>query len=100
MSIEQFPMRGKVCLITGANSGIGKVTAVELAKKGARVVMVSRNKEKGEAAQQEVREASGNDGVDLLLADLSAIGRVRQLATRFKEEYEQLDVLVNNAGAY
>jgi NAD(P)-dependent dehydrogenase (short-subunit alcohol dehydrogenase family) len=100
MSVERFPMRDKVCLITGANSGIGKVTAVELAKKGARVVMVSRNREKGESAQNEVREASGNDAVDLLLADFASQGRVRQLATRFKEEYERLDVLVNNAGAY
>ena len=89
----------KVCLVTGANSGLGKVTARELAKMGATVVMVARNRERGEAALQDVRQASGNQQVQLMLADLSSLDGIRQLAEQFKAEYGRLDVLVNNAGA-
>ncbi len=63
-------MQGKVCLVTGSSSGIGKVTARELARMGATVVMVCRNRAKGEAAQAEIKEASGNAQVDLIVADL------------------------------
>jgi NAD(P)-dependent dehydrogenase (short-subunit alcohol dehydrogenase family) len=90
-------MRGKVCLITGANSGIGKGTAFGLAKMGATVVMVARNLEKGQAALEEIKEASGNDSVDLMMADLSSQAAVRELAASFEEQYENLDVLINNA---
>jgi NAD(P)-dependent dehydrogenase (short-subunit alcohol dehydrogenase family) len=91
-------MQGKICLITGANSGIGKATALGLAKMGATVVMVSRNREKGEAAQAEIKTKSGNEAVDLLLADLSSLQEVRQLAQDFKQRYTHLHVLINNAG--
>lgn len=93
-------MHGKVCLITGANSGIGKVTALELARQGATVVMVCRNTAKGTAAQSEIRAASGNTAVDLLLADLSSLASVRELAEAFQQRYPRLDVLINNAGIY
>jgi NAD(P)-dependent dehydrogenase (short-subunit alcohol dehydrogenase family) len=92
-------MRDKVCMVTGANSGIGKVTALELAKGGATVVMVCRSRERGEAAQQEIIAESGNDNVDLLLADLSSLASARAMVDEFKSKYDRLDVLVNNAGA-
>lgn len=93
-------MQGKVCLITGANSGIGKATALGLAQRGATVVMVCRDRARGEAAQQEIREQSGNQAVDLLLADLSSQASIRQLAEEFKRRYSQLHVLINNAGVF
>jgi NAD(P)-dependent dehydrogenase (short-subunit alcohol dehydrogenase family) len=91
-------MEGKVCIITGANSGIGKETARGLAKMGATVVMVCRDRPAGEAALDEIVADSGNHDVDLLIADLSSQAAVRQLARVFLSEYEQLHVLINNAG--
>ena len=91
-------MKGKICLVTGANAGIGKTTALGLAKIGAAVVMVSRNQERGEAARAEIMAESENDAVDLMIADLSSQQSIRQLAEDFKTRYERLDVLVNNAG--
>ena len=80
-------MRGKVCLVTGASGGIGKETARELAQLGAIVVMVCRNRAKGEATQAQIREASGNDRVDLIIADLSSLAEVRRAASEFKQQY-------------
>ena len=90
-------MKDKVCLVTGANAGIGKATALGLAERGATVVMVSRNRERGEAAQAEIRRQSGHEAVDLLLADLSSQAEIRRLAAEFKRQYDQLHVLINNA---
>lgn len=92
-------MAGKVCMVTGANSGIGKVTALELARMGATVVMVCRNRQKGEAAQAEIRRATGNAAVDLLLGDMASQQSIRDLAVAFKAKYDRLHLLVNNAGA-
>ncbi|MEZ4594369.1 MAG: SDR family oxidoreductase [Chloroflexota bacterium] len=92
-------MNGKVCLVTGANAGLGKVTALELAKMGATVVMVARSEARGQAALAEVQQASGSSQVHLLLADLSSLAETRQLAAQFQAQYNRLDVLVNNAGA-
>jgi NAD(P)-dependent dehydrogenase (short-subunit alcohol dehydrogenase family) len=92
-------MTGKTCMVTGANSGIGKVTATELARMGAHVVMVSRSRERGEAALAEIRRASSGAPVDLMLADLSSQASIRQLAAEFLAKYDALHVLVNNAGA-
>ena len=93
-------MQGKVCLLTGATSGIGKATALGLAQMGATVVMVSRDRARGEAAQAEIKTKSGNAAVDLLLADLSAQQSIRQLAENFQQRYTQLHVLINNAGLF
>jgi NAD(P)-dependent dehydrogenase (short-subunit alcohol dehydrogenase family) len=93
-------MSDKIVLITGANSGIGKVASLALAKMGAQVVMVARNKERGEAARAEIVKESGNSSVDLLLADLSSLESVRQLSREFQSKYRRLDVLVNNAGLF
>lgn len=91
-------MKDRVCVITGANSGIGKATALGLAKMGATVVLVCRDWRRGEAALAEIEAASGNSDLGLLLADLSLQASVRQLAEEFKARYSHLHVLINNAG--
>src|SRR6266567_2113828 len=93
-------MFGKVCLVTGGNSGIGKEAAVGLARLGATVAIVSRDRTKGEAAASEIRRKSQNEDVNLLVADLSSMSSVRQLAQTVLEKYSRLDVLINNAGTY
>jgi NAD(P)-dependent dehydrogenase (short-subunit alcohol dehydrogenase family) len=92
-------LNGKVSLITGANAGIGKEIAMGLARQGATVVLVARNRRKGEVAMAEIRAATGNRSVDLLVADLSSQQAIRQLAREFQQRYAHLHVLVNNAGA-
>ncbi len=99
MPTSNTNMQGKVCIITGANSGIGKVTAMGLARLGARVVMVCRDQARGEAAQNEIKEQSGNDAVDLMLADLSSQASIRKLAGNMLQNYQHIHVLINNAGA-
>jgi len=97
---EETAMKDKVVMITGANSGIGKAASLALAKMDATVVMVARSKERGEAAKAEIIKESQNNSVDLLLADLSSIESVQQLATEFQRKYSKLHVLVNNAGLF
>lgn len=99
MATNNADMKDKVCLITGATSGIGKATAIELARRGARVVIVARSRAGGEAAQHEIQEQSGNKQIDLLIADLSSQNDIRELAETFLQSYNRLDVLINNAGA-
>lgn len=93
-------MKNKVCLITGGNSGIGKATAIELAKMGATVVILCRSREKGQAAVQDISSQSGNHNVHLLVADLASQQQVRQAANQFKEKFTKLDVLINNAAVF
>lgn len=78
-------MRGKICLVTGATSGIGKVTAAALAAQGAGVVIVGRNLQKTHAVVQQIREETGNDSVHYLLADFSDLERVREIAANLKK---------------
>lgn len=91
-------MQDKVCLITGAGSGIGKATAVGLARMGATVVMVARDRDRGEEARVEIAAASGNKKVDLMVADLSSQAQVRRLAQEVRTHHAHLHVLINNAG--
>ena len=93
-------MQGKICLLTGATSGIGKATALGLANMGATVVLVSRNKDKGEALKSELVQQTGNTSLDVLSADLSSQESIRQLVADFKQRYQQLHVLINNAGLF
>ncbi|MEI8308348.1 MAG: SDR family oxidoreductase [Chloroflexales bacterium] len=93
-------MVGKVVMVTGANSGIGKVTALELARKGASVVMLCRSRSKGEVARDEIIAQSGNAQVELLLADFASLESVRRAADAFLKSHDRLHVLVNNAGLY
>jgi NAD(P)-dependent dehydrogenase (short-subunit alcohol dehydrogenase family) len=92
-------MQDKVVLITGATDGIGRITAERLAAAGAKVVMVGRNREKTEQVARAIGEQFGPQRVDFLLADLSVQAQVHQLASAFRARYQQLDVLINNAGA-
>jgi NAD(P)-dependent dehydrogenase (short-subunit alcohol dehydrogenase family) len=100
LDVRNVDMTGKVCLVTGGNSGIGKATAMGLAKLNASVVIVSRDKDKGEAALIEMRARSGNRNLDAMTADLSSQDSVRELAHDFKARYKKLHVLINNAGIF
>ncbi len=91
-------MKEKTCIVTGANRGIGKAIALDLAQRGATVVMICRDHHRGESAQAEIQAATGNQAVYLMVADLASLDAIRQLATEYQEQYQKLDVLVNNAG--
>ena len=91
-------LQNLIALVTGATAGIGQVTATELAKKGAHVVILARNAEKAAATQREIKAAAGHDHVDVLLADLADLSQVRRAAAEFNAKYPRLDILVNNAG--
>ncbi|WP_144939270.1 SDR family oxidoreductase [Paenibacillus sp. 32O-W] len=91
-------MNGKLCLITGANSGIGRETALGLAKSGAHVVMAARDPKRGEEAQADIIKRSGNRSVELLVADMSTSDGVRSLAEQYLYRHDKLHVLINNAG--
>lgn len=92
-------MAGKTCMVTGATAGIGLVTARELAVRGATVIIVGRNSERGRQSTEAIRRATGNQAVEFLSADLSSQAEVRTLAREFLARHRRLDVLVNNAGA-
>ncbi len=96
----QPDLSGRTCIVTGASSGIGKATAAALASMRANVVLVCRNERRGELARQEIRERTGNDGIELLLADFASLRQVRDVAAEFQKRHERLHVLVNNAGTF
>jgi NAD(P)-dependent dehydrogenase (short-subunit alcohol dehydrogenase family) len=91
-------LQDKIILVTGATSGIGEVTARELARRGAHVIMLARNRQKAERTQQELKASTGNQQVDVVIADLSVMQQVRDVAAQLHDKYPRLDVLVNNAG--
>jgi NAD(P)-dependent dehydrogenase (short-subunit alcohol dehydrogenase family) len=91
-------MTGKVCLVTGATSGIGRAAANALAQQGATVVLVSRNAAKCAQVTEEIQGATGNQSIAYIAADLSSLAAVRAAATEFRQKYARLDVLLNNAG--
>ncbi|MFX1569632.1 MAG: SDR family oxidoreductase [Promethearchaeota archaeon] len=91
-------LNGKICMITGANSGIGKATAIGLAKRGASLVLVCRDQTRAENAIEEIKEKSGNESIDYIIADLSSQKEIRHLVAEFKNKYNKLHVLINNAG--
>jgi NAD(P)-dependent dehydrogenase (short-subunit alcohol dehydrogenase family) len=93
-------MKGKVCLITGANGSLGKATAVALAQLGATVILACRNKVRADKVKADVISATKNSAVELILVDLSSQESIRQMATTFIEKYNRLDVLINNAAIY
>lgn len=93
-------MDGRVCIVTGANSGIGKETSRGLARLGATVVLACRNRERGEAARREIVEETGNSGLAVMDLDLQRHASVRAFAREFTAKYGRLHVLVNNAGIY
>jgi NAD(P)-dependent dehydrogenase (short-subunit alcohol dehydrogenase family) len=89
---------GKVVIITGANSGIGKETAIDLAKRGGKVYLACRNMKRGEDALKEIKEKSGTDNVHLLQLDLASLDSVREFSRKFHQLESQLHILINNAG--
>ncbi len=91
-------MSGKICLVTGANSGIGKALAMKLAGYGAKIVLACRDRERGEKAMKEIKEITQNPDVELLIMDLSSQKSVRNGVLEIKSRYGKLDVLINNAG--
>jgi NAD(P)-dependent dehydrogenase (short-subunit alcohol dehydrogenase family) len=91
-------MNGKTVVVTGASSGIGLETARALAGQGARVVMVVRSKERGEAAIADIRRGAPDARLELVLADLYSLAEVRRAAAELRARCDRLDVLVNNAG--
>ncbi|WP_151732937.1 SDR family oxidoreductase ['Paenibacillus yunnanensis' Narsing Rao et al. 2020] len=91
-------MRGKTVLVTGGNSGMGLATTIEMARRGANVIMACRSRERGEAALAEARQRSGSDRIALMQLDLASFASIRTFAEKFGAAYPVLDVLVNNAG--
>lgn len=92
-------MTDRVVMVTGATNGIGEVTAHEIARMGATVIVVGRNASKTERVAAEIKEGTGNPNAQAMIADLSLMTDVRKLAADFQAGYDRLDVLVNNAGA-
>ncbi|XP_068933697.1 retinol dehydrogenase 11-like isoform X3 [Petaurus breviceps papuanus] len=95
-SMVQLP--GKVAIVTGANTGIGKETAKDLAQRGARVYLACRDLQKGELAANEIRAKTGNQQVLVQKLDLSDTKSIRAFAEAFLSEEKQLHILINNAG--
>ena len=93
-------MQGKTCLVTGSSRGIGFWTAHGLAKRGAHVILVGHHQGRGEKAQSRLQEAFGTDSARFFKADLSAQEEIHLLAKAIKNNYNQLDVLVNNAAGF
>jgi NAD(P)-dependent dehydrogenase (short-subunit alcohol dehydrogenase family) len=92
-------MKQPICLITGATEGVGRATALELARRGFRVVFAARSPRKAEALKQEIQAATGAVADDIR-CDLASLRQVRQLAETFRARYQRLDVLINNAGVF
>ena len=91
-------MQGKIILITGANSGIGKETTRALAKKGAVIVMACRNLNKANPVCEAIKQESGNEKIELMQIDLASLSSTREFINQFYQKYHQLNVLINNAG--
>ncbi|XP_070685705.1 dehydrogenase/reductase SDR family member 13-like isoform X2 [Pempheris klunzingeri] len=91
-------LEGKTAIVTGSNTGIGKATALDLAKRGARVILACRNKERAEAAALDIRTESGNHQVLFMQLDLASFASVRSFAETFLKSEPRLDILINNAG--
>jgi len=91
-------MKDRIVLITGATSGIGKATAIALAKQDFTVIVHGRNKEKTKKICMEIKALTGNPKIDMLIADLFLLSDVRKMAAEFTQKYDHLDILINNAG--
>ena len=97
MAAERWNIAGKIVLITGANSGIGRETARQVAGMDAHVVMVCRDEGRCKEAKRDIRLSTGSDELEMIIADLSSQADVRALAEEFRSRHDRLDVLLNNA---
>ncbi|KAM8854028.1 DHRS-12_like_SDR_c-like domain-containing protein [Synchiropus splendidus] len=95
----EVSMAGRSFMITGANSGIGKATAMAIAKRGGTIHMICRNRDKAEEARAEIVKESGNKEIYLHILDMSETRKVWEFAEGFKKKFKALNVLINNAGA-
>ena len=91
-------MQGKICVITGAASGMGKIAARELARQGAELILVDNQAQQGAATTDELRALTGNSNLHFFACDIACLAQVRELAAKINEDFSHLDVLVNNAG--
>jgi NAD(P)-dependent dehydrogenase (short-subunit alcohol dehydrogenase family) len=96
----KWTIEGKTCLITGATSGIGKATAIELAKRGAQIIYTARDLEKAKIVKEEIISKSQNNDVEFFECELSSLESIKKLAENFKKRYLALHVLINNAGLW
>ena len=92
-------MDNKICLITGCNSGIGKITAIELAKKGYEIIMLVRDSEKSRMAFEEISSVSGGK-IALKYVDLASLRSIQKVSEEIRSQYERIDILINNAGIF
>ena len=90
----------KICLITGATDGIGKETAFLFAEKGATLILIGRNLEKGKKTVSDIIQTTKNSKIEYMQADLSIQANIRNLVEKFKAKYDHLDILVNNVGGF
>jgi NAD(P)-dependent dehydrogenase (short-subunit alcohol dehydrogenase family) len=95
-----YNLEGKTIIITGANSGIGKAAAVQLAGLGAQVIMACRSLERGALALEDVKKESGSSRVELMQVDMSSQQSIRRFAAEFKQGHKRLDVLIHNAANF
>jgi NAD(P)-dependent dehydrogenase (short-subunit alcohol dehydrogenase family) len=97
--VTNFDLRGKVIVITGATSGIGQAAAEKLAKRGARIVQIARDRERGDAARKKLKEHDPEATHTILYADLSRISEMKRVSAEIATSEPRIDVLINNAGA-
>ena len=100
MKVELYMKQGRVCIITGATSGIGKVMAQELAKKGFDLVLPVRNMQKGQKLKEQILSENDTAIIDLFHCDLASLDSVKSFCDNFCNNYSKLDVLINNAGVW
>jgi NAD(P)-dependent dehydrogenase (short-subunit alcohol dehydrogenase family) len=93
-------MNGRTCLITGATDGIGKETAIGMAKNGYNLILIGRNEEKGKKVTEEIKKLAESIDIDFFKADLMLMKEVSRVADEVCQKYDRIDVLINNVGAY